>query len=351
MLPDSFDSLLNDRYYLRSSDTGFRNKFINGDFNIWQRGTTFSTNNTYTADRWYMALKSGTTATRETLDLPLGFRYGFKFTNASSTSGPVLGQFLESETVISLRDKLVTFSFWVKTNRFTGNITPSVFWSSGGDTISSYSLLGKELTDLSIKSFGAPSNWTRVSTSFTVPKRALGLEVRIECGENVTAGSTTIITGAQLEMGSFVTPFEYRPIGTELALCQRYYQTSFSGTGVAPAHNASSNGSIYHSGVSGGISGNLYTNLTFSQMRVAPVVSIFNANNASATPASGVLAAGLNTSASGIRCYTAGGAGFDSTNIGIDFIRPESVSLYAQGASGAATAGILAFGYSLNAEL
>jgi hypothetical protein len=182
-----------------------------------------------------MALKSGTTATRETLDLPLGFRYGFKFTNASSTSGPVLGQFLESETVISLRDKLVTFSFWVKTNRFTGNITPSVFWSSGGDTISSYSLLGKELTDLSIKSFGAPSNWTRVSTSFTVPKRALGLEVRIECGEDVTAGSTTIITGAQLEMGSFVTPFEYRPIGTELALCQRYYQRIAPGNTVTMA--------------------------------------------------------------------------------------------------------------------
>jgi hypothetical protein len=86
-------------------------------------------------------------------------------------------------------------------------------------------------------------------------------------------------------------------------------------------------------------------------MRVSPSVNIWNGNNASATPATASLTGGLNTSASGMRIYTAGGVGYDSTNIGIDYIRNDSISLYAQASTGGAASGILAFGYSLNAEL
>ena len=39
-----------------------------------------------------------------------------------------------------------------------------------------------------------------------------------------TNGATFYITGVQLEKGSTATSFDYRPYGTELALCQRYYQ-------------------------------------------------------------------------------------------------------------------------------
>ena len=41
-------------------------------------------------------------------------------------------------------------------------------------------------------------------------------------------GATFNITGVQVELGSTATPFEFRPIGTELALCQRYYYTGGS---------------------------------------------------------------------------------------------------------------------------
>jgi len=48
-----------------------------------------------------------------------------------------------------------------------------------------------------------------------------------------TSGATFYITGVQLEAGSVATPFERRPYGTELMLCQRYYQQIGSVTGVA----------------------------------------------------------------------------------------------------------------------
>jgi hypothetical protein len=38
-----------------------------------------------------------------------------------------------------------------------------------------------------------------------------------------TSGATFYVTGVQLEVGSTATSFDYRPYGTELALCQRYY--------------------------------------------------------------------------------------------------------------------------------
>jgi hypothetical protein len=50
-----------------------------------------------------------------------------------------------------------------------------------------------------------------------------------------TNGATFYITGVQLEVGSSATGFEYRQYGTELALCQRYYQFSTFGTTSYPS--------------------------------------------------------------------------------------------------------------------
>ena len=46
------------------------------------------------------------------------------------------------------------------------------------------------------------------------------------------------ITGVQMELGSVATPFERRPFGTELSLCQRYYARITSGTGASTVKTA-----------------------------------------------------------------------------------------------------------------
>ena len=63
------------------------------------------------------------------------------------------------------------------------------------------------------------------------------------------ANSTFYLTGVQLEQGSVATPFEQRPIGTELALCQRYYEKSFPLT-TTPAnglYSVSTTGTVTYS--------------------------------------------------------------------------------------------------------
>jgi hypothetical protein len=47
-----------------------------------------------------------------------------------------------------------------------------------------------------------------------------------------TNGATFYITGVQLEKGSTATSFDYRPYGTELALCKRYYNKTTNSIGV-----------------------------------------------------------------------------------------------------------------------
>jgi hypothetical protein len=86
-----------------------------------------------------------------------------------------------------------------------------------------------------------------------------------------TSGATFYITGVQLEKGSTATSFDYRPYGTELALCQRYYVKSYS-TDVTPGTNTSAGA---HRTVSTGGAG--FVNFDFPvEMRAVPTVTPYS---------------------------------------------------------------------------
>jgi hypothetical protein len=75
---------------------------------------------------------------------------------------------------------------------------------------------------------GSGSNYQLASTgSWLVASNKAGVGGTV--GWAQTAGATFDLTGVQLEKGSTATSFDYRPYGTELALCQRYYQTASGG--------------------------------------------------------------------------------------------------------------------------
>ena len=103
----------------------FRNRIINGDMRVFQRGTTFSLSGgsvAYTLDRWLQYTVSGTTRTvSNVVDVP--FRSGFiSSANVVATASTTTAEFWLSQTVemynvLDLIGSPVTLSFWYKSNR------------------------------------------------------------------------------------------------------------------------------------------------------------------------------------------------------------------------------------------
>lgn len=221
---------------------GMRNAIINGNFDVWQRGTSF-TGSEYGADRWGSGRVGTThTATRQPFtlgqtDVPNNPTYYIR-TVVSSVAGASnydhLLQLIES--VRTLSGQQVTVSFWAKADS-TKNISAELgqFFGTGGSPSAVVDAIG--VTKVSIG-----TAWQKVTVTANVPSISgktlgadgndyLGLFIWFDAGSTFNSRTDTLgqqsgtfeIAQVQLEPGPVATPFEQRPIGTELALCQRYY--------------------------------------------------------------------------------------------------------------------------------
>jgi len=242
-----------------------KNLIINGAMQIAQRGTSASISNgnsTYnTVDRFTNYVVDSTSTVVATVsqstDAPDGFSNSYKWQTTTSGTLPSSGycgvqQFIEAQTVQHLAygtssAKKVTLSFWVKSsvtgtyavsvyqddaNRITGStytINTANTWEKktvtfDGDTSGTinndngegfrcifHTGAGSDLTSTDNTSWGAYSGG----------KWAYG---HAQNGVIATTNATWQITGVQLEVGESATEFEHRPYGTELQLCQRYYE-------------------------------------------------------------------------------------------------------------------------------
>jgi hypothetical protein len=254
----TFSSLtVNSNNISADNSMGFRNRIINGDMRIDQRNAGASvtpTDGQYTLDRWrcLQAVSSKYSAQQSSV-APSGFSNSFLATSLSAYSVGsseyfVVEQIIEGFNTADLNwgtanAKTVTLSFWVYSsltgtfggafrnsaaNRsypFTYTISSASTWEQktitvAGDTTGTWvgATNGK---GIEIKfGLGVGSTLSGTAGAWAGANYVSATGATSVVGTN---GATWYITGVQLEVGSVATPFERRPYGTELALCQRYY--------------------------------------------------------------------------------------------------------------------------------
>jgi hypothetical protein len=214
--------------------TAGKNKIINGDFSIWQRGTSFSnpTNGAFTSDRFDI-LYDGTGATRTISQqtftpgaAPVAGYEGstfFRFAVSAAGSGNTTNVIEHRiEDVRTFAGQTVTLSFWAKYGTTTnlGAYLLQNFGSGGSTQVN---------TTLSA-STSIGTSWTRYTLTATLPSisgKTIGTNSYLDVYLALGGGSTFTfdIWGLQLESGSTATAFQTATgtIQGELAACQRYY--------------------------------------------------------------------------------------------------------------------------------
>jgi hypothetical protein len=277
--------------------TGFKNRIINGAMGISQRNAGASgTAGAYTVDRWaYFQTQTSKGTWQQnagSVTPPVGFTNYLGFTSSSSysvTSGDIFmfRQFIEGFNVADLgwgtaNAQTVTISFWVRSS-LTGTFGGSVNNNANSRsypfsyTISSANTWEQKTITIAGDTTGT---WTTDNTAGITLIFGLGVGSTSSgtAGAWATAayysatgatsvvgtnGATFYITGVQLEKGSTATSFDYRPYGTELALCKRYCAFNLSSAGF------SNTTTIFSCMVSPEI-----------EMRASPTLSIFNGSGA-----------------------------------------------------------------------
>lgn len=208
-------------------ESSFRNMIINGSMEIWQRGTSFTANNVFTADRWWFVNDGvgASSVTRQDISSQgLGFNYCLRAERTSGTNRWVIGTNLETETLAKMKGKTVTLSFYArKGSALTSNLSVVL------RTTATQARFGAavDTTTLTVQNSSMnTSTFTRFSTNLSVPANtaALGFNVEFTASQSGAANAYFDITGVQVEVGDVVTPFEFKPIVQELDECKRYYQ-------------------------------------------------------------------------------------------------------------------------------
>ena len=301
--------------------SGPRNKLINGNFDIWQRGSSLAGQGAngliYLADRWAIETWGSTTARvtyDRALDAPtvggtVGFSsYSARITVTTTSSNPtndfgVFRQFIEGYNAQDLYQRPFTVSFWVKSS-LVGTYSLSIYGGGVGPgqtsgtpsftqtyTVNSTNTWEYKTIQVPACPAGTYSNWdfgngrgmdiiwrlwsnpgtysgsfgTWNTSQYSLPGATTNF-----AGTN---GATWQIAQVQLEVGTVATPFERRFIGQEIALCQRYYQKSYRPS-VVPA-TATYEGIEWINGASGRISN---TTRFAVQMRTAPGIVPYDAS-------------------------------------------------------------------------
>ena len=197
-----------------------RNLLHNSSYEIWQRGTAFSSaatgGNRYTADRWSVPRR---TRVAQSTDVPAGFKYAILL-DREQTGGTepfTVSQGIEKDNIRFTGS--YTLSFYAKSSDISTvniNVQDRTLVSEGGTNHSSI---------VTNQSVSITSSWARYTHTFTLSSAALtGTCLRISIGNtSASQHDELLLTGIQLETGTVATDIEKRALGHELSLCYRYF--------------------------------------------------------------------------------------------------------------------------------
>ena len=219
----------------------FRNVFINGGFSIDQRNAGASQTFTaaaalaYSVDRWYgYCTGANITGARVAGSAPSQFYY--RFTGATSNTAVGFGQRIEAANSFHLAGQVVNLSVNIASTSLT-SVTWTAFYANTTDTFGT--LASPTRTQIATGTFSVTSTLSRKSVNISIPSAATtGIEIVFTTGA-LLGSQTLTFDNAQLELGTVATPFEQRPIGTELALCHRYFQRHVDPAGIGVSNGSS----------------------------------------------------------------------------------------------------------------
>ena len=247
-----------------SNDFGLKNRIINGAMVIDQRnaGASYSAvDSTYGLDRWKLASYDVTLSSAQTgkytviqsSTAPTGFPTSMLITSSAATTinaGSIywIGQMIEGFNTANLGfgaagASTVTVSFWVRSS-LTGTFGGAIANSAHNRSYPfSYTINSANTFEYKTVTITGDTSGTWLTTN------GIGIRIFFNLGSGTTyqgtanawsgsqltsvTGTTSLlatnaatlyIAGVQLEKGSTATNFDYRPYGTELALCQRYFE-------------------------------------------------------------------------------------------------------------------------------
>jgi len=203
---------------------GLRNRVINGNFYADQRNAGASQTITaaaalaYTVDRFYAyCTGANVTGQRVAGTAPNAFLY--RFTGAASVTKIGFAQRIENLNCQDLAGSTATLSVDLSNSLLT-TVTWTASYANTANTFGT--LASPTVTSIATGTFTVNSTLTRYSVNIAIPAAATtGIQIELSVGAQ-TSG-TWNIGNVQLEVGPVATPFEQRPIGMELALCQRYF--------------------------------------------------------------------------------------------------------------------------------
>ena len=291
-----------------SSTFGMKNRIINGGMVIDQRNAGASVtpaSGQYLVDRFYYAATQASKFTAQrnagSVTPPAGFTNYLGLTVASAVSVAAgdtfyFGQIIEGFNIADLgwgtaNAQTVTVSFVVRssitgthsgcvgntalarTYPFTFTINNPNTWETKSVTITG-DTAGTWATDNTaglylLFNLGSGANFSGTAGAWTAATRIGATGATSVVGTN---GATFYITGVQLERGSTATSFDFRPYGTELMLCQRYFFKTFPQT-TQVAQNAGRLGSLVGTLTAGFLNATADFPVT---LRATPTVTTFN---------------------------------------------------------------------------